>query len=92
MVDGYSDTLRELDSYSDMGRSSFARCLIKVNSKADLVEVVTIVIPSLTREDFTKESIRVEYEWRPSRVRYINDEGMEPMAAPSAQRRSYFCG
>nr|GEW83250.1 hypothetical protein [Tanacetum cinerariifolium] len=46
---------------------SFARCLIEVNSEADLVDVVTIGIPSLTRDDFRKETIHVEYEWRPSR-------------------------
>ncbi|GJT53586.1 zinc knuckle CX2CX4HX4C containing protein [Tanacetum coccineum] len=34
---------------------------------ADLIEAVTIGIPSLTGEDFTKETIRVEYEWRPPR-------------------------
>ncbi|GKG15177.1 hypothetical protein Tco_0354777, partial [Tanacetum coccineum] len=45
--------------------SSFARCLIEVKSEVDLVDVVTIGIPSLTRDDFTKETIRVEYEWRP---------------------------
>nr|GEX89446.1 zinc knuckle CX2CX4HX4C [Tanacetum cinerariifolium] len=44
------------------GRSSFARCLIKVNSYSDLMEVVTIGVPSLTEDDFTKETIRVEYE------------------------------
>ncbi|GKF86885.1 hypothetical protein Tco_0254712 [Tanacetum coccineum] len=49
------------------GRSSFARCLIEINSEADLVDVVTIGIPSLTGDDFTKETIRVEYEWRPPR-------------------------
>nr|GEU90204.1 zinc knuckle CX2CX4HX4C [Tanacetum cinerariifolium] len=60
-----------LDSYTSSmcneswGRSSFARCLIEVNSEADLVDVVTIGIPSLTEDDFTKETIRVEYEWRP---------------------------
>nr|GEW56557.1 zinc knuckle CX2CX4HX4C [Tanacetum cinerariifolium] len=42
------------------GRSSFARCLIEVNLKADLVDVVIIGVPSLTRDDFTKETIRVE--------------------------------
>ncbi|GJV36231.1 hypothetical protein Tco_1408708 [Tanacetum coccineum] len=47
--------------------SSFARCLIKVNSEVDLVDVVTIGIPSLSGDDFTKETIRVEYEWRPPR-------------------------
>ncbi|GKA76267.1 hypothetical protein Tco_0782728 [Tanacetum coccineum] len=49
------------------GRSSFARCLIEVHSEADLVDVVTIGIPSLSEDDFTKETIRVEYEWRPPR-------------------------
>ncbi|GJX76499.1 zinc knuckle CX2CX4HX4C containing protein [Tanacetum coccineum] len=38
-----------------------------VNSKADLVDVVTIGIPFLFEDDFTKETIRVEYEWRPPR-------------------------
>ncbi|GKC71157.1 hypothetical protein Tco_1117040, partial [Tanacetum coccineum] len=47
------------------GRSSFARYLIEVNLDADLVDVVTIGILSLSREGFTKETIRVEYEWRP---------------------------
>ncbi|GJX47759.1 zinc knuckle CX2CX4HX4C containing protein [Tanacetum coccineum] len=60
-----------LDSYTSSmcneswGRSSFARCLIKVNLEADLIDVVTISIPSLSRDGFTKETIRVEYEWRP---------------------------
>ncbi|GKF30956.1 zinc knuckle CX2CX4HX4C containing protein, partial [Tanacetum coccineum] len=33
--------------------------------EADLVDVVNIGIPSLSEDDFTKETIRVEYEWRP---------------------------
>ncbi|GKB65109.1 hypothetical protein Tco_0921295, partial [Tanacetum coccineum] len=49
------------------GRSSFAQCLIKVNLKANLEDSVTIGIPSLTGDDFTKETIHVEYEWRPPR-------------------------
>ncbi|GJR35201.1 zinc knuckle CX2CX4HX4C containing protein [Tanacetum coccineum] len=61
MLDSYTSSMCN-DSW---GRSSFARCLIKVNSEADLVEAVTIGIPLLTGEDFTKETIRVEYEWRP---------------------------
>ncbi|GJU27376.1 hypothetical protein Tco_1165997 [Tanacetum coccineum] len=39
----------------------------KVSLEADLMDVVTIGIPSLIGEDFTKETIRVEYEWRPPR-------------------------
>nr|GEZ23611.1 zinc knuckle CX2CX4HX4C [Tanacetum cinerariifolium] len=42
------------------GKSSFARCLIKVNSDVDLMNVVTIGIPSLSGDCFTKENIRVE--------------------------------
>ncbi|GKB34556.1 zinc knuckle CX2CX4HX4C containing protein [Tanacetum coccineum] len=63
MLDSYTSSMCN-DSW---GRSSFARCLIEVNSEADLVDVVTIGIPSLSEDDFTKETIRVEYEWRPPR-------------------------
>ncbi|GKC51261.1 zinc knuckle CX2CX4HX4C containing protein [Tanacetum coccineum] len=55
MLDSYTSSMCK-DSW---GRSSFARCLIKVNLEADLVDVVTISIPSLTGDDFTKETIRV---------------------------------
>ncbi|GJZ21730.1 zinc knuckle CX2CX4HX4C containing protein [Tanacetum coccineum] len=63
MLDSYTSSMCN-DSW---GMSNFARCLIKVNLKADLVDVVTIGIPSLFEDDFTKETIRVEYEWRPPR-------------------------
>ncbi|GJV82099.1 zinc knuckle CX2CX4HX4C containing protein [Tanacetum coccineum] len=35
-----------------------------IGKPADLMDVVTIGIPSLIGDDFTKETIRVEYEWR----------------------------
>ncbi|GJT15314.1 zinc knuckle CX2CX4HX4C containing protein [Tanacetum coccineum] len=57
----------EEDGISLIAMSSFAWCLIEVNSKVDLVDFVPIGIPSLTGDDFTKETIRVEYEWRPLR-------------------------
>nr|GFB66087.1 zinc knuckle CX2CX4HX4C [Tanacetum cinerariifolium] len=53
--------------FEDDGRSSSARFLIEVNFEANLVDVVTIGIPSLTEDGFTKETIRIEYELRPSR-------------------------
>ncbi|GJZ73362.1 zinc knuckle CX2CX4HX4C containing protein [Tanacetum coccineum] len=56
MLDSYTSSMCN-DSW---GRSSFARCLIEVNSEADLVDVVTIGIPSLSEDDFTKETIRVD--------------------------------
>nr|GEW02866.1 hypothetical protein [Tanacetum cinerariifolium] len=61
MLDSYTSSMCN-DSW---GRSSFTRCLIEVNSEADLVDVATIGIPLLTGDGFTKETIRVEYEWRP---------------------------
>ncbi|GJV89582.1 zinc knuckle CX2CX4HX4C containing protein [Tanacetum coccineum] len=88
-----------LDSYTAPcvmihgGRSSFARCLIKVNSEADLVDVVTIGIPSLSEDDFTKETIRVEYEWRPPRCDtckifgHVHDYCPKKVASPLLQRK-----
>ncbi|GJT11831.1 zinc knuckle CX2CX4HX4C containing protein [Tanacetum coccineum] len=38
-----------------------------IGKPTDLVNVVTIGVPSLTEDDFTKETIHVEYEWRPPR-------------------------
>nr|GEX24878.1 zinc knuckle CX2CX4HX4C [Tanacetum cinerariifolium] len=68
MLDSYTSSMCK-DSW---GRSSFTRCLIEVNSEADLVDIVTIGIPSLTGDDFTKETIRVKYEWRPPRCDEFN--------------------
>ncbi|GKC35586.1 hypothetical protein Tco_1047970, partial [Tanacetum coccineum] len=42
--------------------------LIKcIEAEADIVDVITIGIPSLTGDGFTKETIHVVYEWRPHR-------------------------
>nr|GEW50107.1 hypothetical protein [Tanacetum cinerariifolium] len=61
MLDSYTSTMCN----ESWGRSSFARCLIEVNLEADLVDVVTIGIPSLYEDGFTKETIHADYEWRP---------------------------
>ncbi|GJZ01931.1 zinc knuckle CX2CX4HX4C containing protein [Tanacetum coccineum] len=53
MLDSYTSSMCK-DSW---GKSSFARCLIEVNFEVDLVDVVTIGIPSLTRDGYTKETI-----------------------------------
>nr|GEX89256.1 hypothetical protein [Tanacetum cinerariifolium] len=61
----------------------------KVNSEADLVDVVTIGIPSLTREDLTKETIHVEYEWRPPKCDvcnifgHVHDQCPKKVVSPS---------
>nr|GEU44033.1 hypothetical protein [Tanacetum cinerariifolium] len=51
----------------DERRSSFARCLIEVSSDEPLKENITIGIPLLEGEGYSKEVIRVEYEWKPPR-------------------------
>ncbi|GJU24121.1 zinc knuckle CX2CX4HX4C containing protein [Tanacetum coccineum] len=85
MLDSYTSSMCN-DSW---GRSSFARCLIEVNSEVDLVDVVTIGIPSLTRDDFIKETIRVEYEWRPPRCDickifgHVHDHCPKKVVSPS---------
>ncbi|GKC65772.1 hypothetical protein Tco_1098370 [Tanacetum coccineum] len=53
MLDSYTSSM--CNDLWDM--SSFARRLIEVNLKADLVDVVNIGIPSLTGDGFTKETI-----------------------------------
>nr|GEZ20700.1 hypothetical protein [Tanacetum cinerariifolium] len=50
------------------GVNIYSRKVVKkVNSEADLVDVVNIGILSFTRDDFSKELIWVKYEWRPPR-------------------------
>ncbi|GJZ90262.1 zinc knuckle CX2CX4HX4C containing protein [Tanacetum coccineum] len=74
--------------FEEDGRSSFARWLIEVNSEVDFVDAVTIGIHSLTGDGFTKETIRVEYEWRPLRCNickifgHVHDHCPKKVASP----------
>nr|GEX36061.1 ATPase, F1/V1/A1 complex, alpha/beta subunit, zinc knuckle CX2CX4HX4C [Tanacetum cinerariifolium] len=53
MIDSYTSSMCN----ASWSRSSFAWCLIELNSEADLVNAVTISIPSLSVDGFTKETI-----------------------------------
>nr|GEW05210.1 zinc knuckle CX2CX4HX4C [Tanacetum cinerariifolium] len=73
--------------------SSFARCLFEVNSEADLVDVVTIGISSLTGDDFTKETICVELmmvskRWVKRRKGRVNQKSTNggQLAGPSVKQ------
>ncbi|GJY04018.1 putative reverse transcriptase domain-containing protein [Tanacetum coccineum] len=68
MLESYTSSMCK-DSW---GRSSFARCLIEINSEADFMESITIGIPDLDGPGHTKETIRVEYEWKPPRCHTCN--------------------
>ncbi|GJX17206.1 arginine--tRNA ligase, chloroplastic/mitochondrial [Tanacetum coccineum] len=68
----------------------------KVVEKVDPVDVVTIVIPSLTGDDFIKETIRIEYEWRPPRCDickiffHVHDYYPKKVVSPSIIATSNF--
>ncbi|GJT66824.1 sodium/hydrogen exchanger 6, partial [Tanacetum coccineum] len=64
------------------GRSSFARCLIEINAEAEFVESITIGIPELEGTNFIKETIRVEYEWKPPRCNTCNIFGHSGESCP----------
>ncbi|GJX33460.1 RNA-directed DNA polymerase, eukaryota, reverse transcriptase zinc-binding domain protein [Tanacetum coccineum] len=68
MLDSYTTTMCK----ESWGRSSFARCLIKINSEAKFTESITIGIPELEGPSFIKETIPVEYEWKPPRCHTSN--------------------
>ncbi|GKC69630.1 hypothetical protein Tco_1115513 [Tanacetum coccineum] len=84
MLDSYTSSMCN-DSWD---RSCFDWCLIEVNSEADLVDVVTIGIPSLTKDGFTKETICVEYEWMPPRCdickicSHVHDHCLKKVVSP----------
>ncbi|GJV13950.1 putative reverse transcriptase domain-containing protein [Tanacetum coccineum] len=68
MLDSYTTTICK----ESWGRSSVARCLIEINSEAEFTESITIGIPELEGPGFIKETIRVEYEWKPPRCHTCN--------------------
>ncbi|KAI3712402.1 hypothetical protein L1987_70958 [Smallanthus sonchifolius] len=62
-----------LDSYTvtmcaeSWGRSSFARALIEVHADFDLKKNVTVAIPTLDGNGYSKAEIKIEYDWEPLR-------------------------
>ncbi|GKD28415.1 zinc knuckle CX2CX4HX4C containing protein [Tanacetum coccineum] len=59
-----------LDSYTSnmcldpCGRSSYAMAMIEINVNMDLVETLIVGVPKLEETGYTKETIRIEYEWK----------------------------
>ncbi|GJX59704.1 ESKIMO 1-like protein [Tanacetum coccineum] len=62
-----------LDSYTNSiclvswGWSSYARVLIKINACNDFSDNMAMAIPNLEGTGYTKETIRIEYKWKPPR-------------------------
>ncbi|XP_022014922.1 uncharacterized protein LOC110914438 [Helianthus annuus] len=66
-------TPRMLDSYTasmcteSWGRNSYARALIEVNAEEEPKESVVVAIPLEDEEGFSKNLVKIEYEWQPPR-------------------------
>ncbi|GJY17947.1 hypothetical protein Tco_0389438 [Tanacetum coccineum] len=58
----HSSVVRCIES---CGRSSFAHCLIEIKADEALNDSITMGIPLPEGIGFTKETIRVEYKWKP---------------------------
>ncbi|GJW52162.1 RNA-directed DNA polymerase, eukaryota, reverse transcriptase zinc-binding domain protein [Tanacetum coccineum] len=61
-LDTYTNSMR-LESW---GRSSYARLLIEINACNDFSDYLVMVVPNLEGNGYTKETIRIQYEWKPS--------------------------
>ncbi|GJT94503.1 ribonuclease H-like domain-containing protein [Tanacetum coccineum] len=57
----------QLAAYTSDGRRSYARILIKIDARNDFSNNLVMVFPNLEGTRYTKETIRVEYEWKPPR-------------------------
>ncbi|GJX14371.1 zinc knuckle CX2CX4HX4C containing protein [Tanacetum coccineum] len=49
------------------GRNSFARALIKLDATCEFKDELVVALPRLNGSGYTRETIRVEYEWKPLR-------------------------
>ncbi|XP_021996210.1 uncharacterized protein LOC110893407 [Helianthus annuus] len=79
---------KALDSYTtsmcmDMwGRSSYARALIEVSADKSLREEITMAIPDMEGDGFSKETMSVEYEWYPLRCAHCSVFGHSDDTCP----------
>ena len=49
------------------GRPSFARAIVEVDADNELKKTVSVAVPNIGGEGFTRTTVRVEYEWNPPR-------------------------
>jgi len=78
MLDSYTSSMC-LDSW---GRSSYARALIEIDATVDLKESLDVAIMCLQGGGYTKETVHVEYEWKPPRCCTCNVFGHQGVQCP----------
>ncbi|GJR90248.1 putative reverse transcriptase domain-containing protein [Tanacetum coccineum] len=68
------------------GRISFARALIEVYADSVLKKEVVMAIESEEGDEYTREVIRVEYEWQPPHCVDCKCFGHDPNACPKREK------
>ncbi|XP_022019374.1 uncharacterized protein LOC110944750 [Helianthus annuus] len=82
-----------LDSYTSSmcmeswGRSSYARALIEISADKEFKEEITLAIPEMEGDSFTKETMYVEYEWSPLRCSSCCVFGHDNGSCPKMPRK-----
>ncbi|GKB10950.1 retrovirus-related pol polyprotein from transposon TNT 1-94 [Tanacetum coccineum] len=69
---------------------SFARALIEVSSEFELKSKVTMAIPNEAGDGYTKEVIRVEYEWKPPHCGECKIFGHDLLQCPKHVKETIF--
>nr|GEY21734.1 hypothetical protein [Tanacetum cinerariifolium] len=62
MLDSYMNSM----CLKSWGRSNYGRLPIEINACNDFSDYFVMVVPNLKGNRYTKETIRIEYEWKPS--------------------------
>ncbi|GJY27378.1 retrovirus-related pol polyprotein from transposon TNT 1-94 [Tanacetum coccineum] len=82
-----------LDSYTNSmfleawGRNSYARILIEIDACNGFSDNLVMVVPNIEGPGYSKETIRVEYEWEPPRCNTCLIFGHSVVDCPKALKR-----
>nr|XP_043611677.1 uncharacterized protein LOC122583323 [Erigeron canadensis] len=83
-----------LDTYTShmcvnsWGRHSYARALIEIDATRGFKENLVIGIPNVNGEGFSKETVSIEYEWRPPHCTHCNVFGHKDNNCPMQVKNS----
>nr|XP_043615889.1 uncharacterized protein LOC122587788 [Erigeron canadensis] len=93
-------TPKMLDAYTSSmctdawGRISYAGALIKISAKSEYKNELSIAIPEMNGAGYTKELMKVEYEWKPPRCSHccvfghLTDQCPKCVKAPASKKEA----
>ncbi|GJY17397.1 uncharacterized protein Tco_0388888, partial [Tanacetum coccineum] len=61
MLDSYTSTMCN----ESWGRNSYARAMVEIYTDTERKETMVIAIPNLEDNGYTRETVTIEYEWKP---------------------------